>query len=487
MNLAYRISAYQNTRAARNPIWRHFALRHYPYLGEWKRLLLGADRFDPDFYLASNQDVSRARADPLTHFLLLGGFEGRNPHPKVDAAACLRAVGTVVTRQTNPVIAMLKQHGRDALPCPSEPGVPGYESPTGVVLCVTNSKGGGIARYLRDRGERDPNVALLVPDAAGPHLTSGNGHTMCDFRAGVTAAGILNELRPVAVEMHSAVGWSLLWLDELTGEAYQRNIPLTTIIHDYSAICPRVNLVNLTGTYCREPGESACNACISGGRQPAAFEGQDSHDWTINKWRRWWGNLLVRSNHIVAPCHDTGERLSRYFPSLNINIVQHPDQRESQPLPRPTEEKLYRVAIVGGINRSKGAKLLTQIAETARLNQLPLEFYVIGYSTDQRVHRLRNVKVTGPYREHLANSLLTEANCHVALFPALWPETYSYALTIPMTARLPIMAFRLGAQAERLESYPDTELLPLSAMNDPALIANKLYAFAKRSVSPATH
>ncbi len=481
MDLTYRITAYQSARTARQLIRRHFVRRRFPYLAEWKRLILDAKRFDRDFYLAANQDVSRSKADPLAHFLLLGGFEGRDPHPLVDAAACLKAAQAEAASHINPVIAMLKQHGPAALPKPELPAGIGYESPTRLTLCITNVKGGGIARYLKDRSDIDPSVALLVPSERGPKLTNSRGRPLAAFRPDHTPDELLSELRPVAIEFHSAVGWSLPWLDELTTEAARRGIPLTTVIHDYSAICPRVNLVGSKGIYCHEPDTRTCNACISNGREPAAFEGNGDYAWTIEEWRRWWGSLLARTNHIVAPCHDTGERFSNYFPGLNIDIVQHRDKRATTPLPRPPKERVFRVAIVGGINRSKGAKLLTKIAEAARVNHLPLEFIIIGYSTDSRVHRLNNVKITGPYREQHADQLLAEADCHVALFPALWPETYSYALTVPMAAKLPVMAFRLGAQAERLETYENTELLPLSAMYDPAYIAKRLLAFAKRS------
>jgi glycosyltransferase involved in cell wall biosynthesis len=481
LDLTYRINAYQSARTARQLIRRHFVRRRFPHFAEWKRLILNAERFDRDFYLAANQDVSRSKADPLAHFLLLGGFEGRDPHPLVDAGACLRAARREAANGVNPVIAMLKQYGRSALPEPQQPSSLGYTCPTGLILCITNVKGGGIARYLKDRSDDDPNLALLVPDATGPKLTNSRGRQLAAFRPDHSPGELLNELQPVTVEFHSAVGWSLPWLDELTNEAARRGISLTTVIHDYSAICPRVNLVGSKGVYCYEPDTRTCNSCIASGREPAAFEGNGDYTWTIEEWRRWWGSLLARTNHIVAPCHDTGERFSNYFPGLNIDIVGHPDKRETNPLPRPPKDSKFRVAIVGGINRSKGAKLLTKIAEAARINHLQLEFIIIGYSTDSRVHRLNNVKITGPYREQHADRLLAEAQCHVALFPALWPETYSYALTVPMAAKLPIMAFRLGAQAERLEGYPNSELLPLSAMNDPAYIANRLFAFAKRS------
>jgi hypothetical protein len=40
--------------------------------------------FDPAYYLESNPDVRDSRWPPLLHFLLRGGFEGRQPHPLFD-------------------------------------------------------------------------------------------------------------------------------------------------------------------------------------------------------------------------------------------------------------------------------------------------------------------------------------------------------------------------------------------------------------------
>ncbi|WP_409566427.1 hypothetical protein [Methylobacterium sp. E-065] len=46
------------------------------------------------------------------------------------------------------------------------------------------------------------------------------------------------------------------------------------------------------------------------------------------------------------------------------------------------------------------------------------------------------------------------------LLPAIWPETYSSALTMALRTGLPVAAFELGAPAERLRADPDGPLLP---------------------------
>src|SRR5262245_56984464 len=42
--------------------------------------------FEPEYYLAGNPDVARAKANPLLHFLRYGWKEGRSPNPLFDQA-----------------------------------------------------------------------------------------------------------------------------------------------------------------------------------------------------------------------------------------------------------------------------------------------------------------------------------------------------------------------------------------------------------------
>ena len=50
-----------------------------------KELILKSGLFDPVFYLKQNQDVLNAGVDPLEHFIVHGGQEGRDPGPFFDS------------------------------------------------------------------------------------------------------------------------------------------------------------------------------------------------------------------------------------------------------------------------------------------------------------------------------------------------------------------------------------------------------------------
>jgi len=78
------------------------------------------------------------------------------------------------------------------------------------------------------------------------------------------------------------------------------------------------------------------------------------------------------------------------------------------------------------------------------------------------------VRVTGKYQEHEALDSLKGLKPHLVWLPSLWPETYSYTLSVALRAGLPVVAFDLGAIATRLRSLNRTELLmPLSLADRP--------------------
>ena len=67
--------------------------------------------FDAQWYLAQYPDIARdakMSADPARHYLLMGGFEGRNPGPDFDSAYYLTTHVDVAQSNINPLIHFLK-------------------------------------------------------------------------------------------------------------------------------------------------------------------------------------------------------------------------------------------------------------------------------------------------------------------------------------------------------------------------------------------
>ena len=131
------------------------------------------------------------------------------------------------------------------------------------------------------------------------------------------------------------------------------------------------------------------------------------------------------------------------------------------------------MAVIGALGPHKGFDLIRNCALDARERNLPIRFIIFGI-TSGPVHDLSNVTTTGEYREEEIYALLEQHRCHLAFFSSVWPETYSYTLSIALHAKLYPVAFDLGAIAQRIRETGWGELLPLEWMNESMAVNDHL-------------
>ena len=108
---------------------------------------------------------------------------------------------------------------------------------------------------------------------------------------------------------------------------------------------------------------------------------------------------------------------------------------------------------------------------------------MVGFTCDdKRLLDTGTVYITGGYDEAEAVELLRAQRAEVGFLPALWPETWSYTLSQMWQAGLDVVAFDLGAPAERIRETGRGSLLPLGL--PPAAACRALLAC--RSAGDAT-
>ena len=115
----------------------------------------------------------------------------------------------------------------------------------------------------------------------------------------------------------------------------------------------------------------------------------------------------------------------------------------------------------------KGFRVVAAVARAARLAGEPLSFTVLGPSADPDRLKKEGVTVTGPYAAQDLDELLEATAPHVVFLPAIWPETWSFVLTAALHRGLPVVAFDLGAPAERLRRLGRGHILPLELSTRP--------------------
>lgn len=348
-------------------------------------------------------------------------------------------------------------------------------------LLVCHARGGGTERQvqadiarLRSEGR---GVYVLRPSAAQP------GHAALSSPAvrgtpnlsplsladTTQTAALLRELGIDHILAHSLVDYPATASVELSAIAQAMNASVDVVIHDYENICPRLTLSDPRGLYCGEPKAPDCNRCLR--RHGADLAVSD-----IVRWRTQRGSFLRQARRVIAPDEDVADRIGRYFPGLKIDVRPHEDpERVPQPvrlgaLP-PRAPGRVRVVVLGAISRHKGYEILRQCAFRARKQGLPLDYVLMGYSTDDRQLAAAGVRITGRYEDRRAVQVLRALGADAVWLPACWPETYSFTLSIALEAGVPVVAFDLGAIARRLRrAGVQDQLLPLSAMSDPAAV-----------------
>ena len=357
------------------------------------------------------------------------------------------------------------------------------------ILFLVHSMGGGTARHVQDLG------SLLASEGIGglwlqPDLRDGNlaivGHpqirhlsnaTTIDIKHGLQdAADLMTELGVTHIHVHHTLGFSEAITQWVPALASKCGVSYDVTIHDYYFACPRVFMIDKSERFCGNSDLQICELCVGSVGSPVG-------DVSVWYWRINHGAFLKGARRRFVPNPDVRTRINVFFPSLDIEVREHPEKpgKIAEPMMRGKSEPL-RVAVIGAIGPHKGSRILLECAQDAAKRRLPITFYLFGYSDLSELKSLSNVIVTGKYAEAELPNLLADAKCHLAFHPAVWPETYSYTLSQGWFAGLFAVAFDIGAISQRIRQSGWGHLLPMRMMDIPAEIND---VFLSLRVPPA--
>jgi GT2 family glycosyltransferase len=349
----------------------------------------------------------------------------------------------------------------------------------GAVILVTHDRVGGVKRRVMERcaalradGLR-PIVLTPLRRAGAPTrcLVDDGGDAYPNLRFEMpqeldALAALLRQDRPSAVELHHFIGHD----PAILSLAARLGLPCDVVVHDYAWFCPRITLVAAGNRYCGEPALAGCEACYAdlGGRIDEAI----APTALVARSRA----VLAAARRVITPSPDAARRLCRHFPGVRPEVQAWEDDAALPALSfAPARDggrgAKARICVVGAIGPEKGYDLLLACARDAVARRLPLAFTLVGYSCDDaRLLATGAVTITGPYEDAEAVRLIRAARADAALLPSVWPETWSYVLTQMWQAGLPVLAFDLGAPAERIRAHGRGWTIPLglsaAAVND---------------------
>ncbi|MEM7056123.1 MAG: glycosyltransferase [Pseudomonadota bacterium] len=342
------------------------------------------------------------------------------------------------------------------------------------VLLITHSLGGGTQQHVQEETDRLTRRGMSVFVLSG----GSNGDrtarlTHADARAMPSLDGlnieddelwdIIAMLRIGQAHIHHMIDFAPTLLDVVSGKLTAAGIPFDFVAHDYLAICPRINLVDRSGFYCGEPDAAGCQKCLNrrGGRSGRA---------DISEWRQRYTRFLTQARTIRVPDQDVAKRLRKYLPELG-SIEVRPHEGPILPASRSEVSRTpgpLRVAVIGAIGPTKGFDVILGLQKEVNKNRLPAILSVIGYTHNDSAARAVGVVVTGPYVNEEIDDLILTADPDLIWIPSVWPETYSYTLSIALRSGRPVAAFDIGALSTRLRGVVQGTLIPLAMAKKPA-------------------
>lgn len=353
------------------------------------------------------------------------------------------------------------------------------------MLFVCHLWGGGTEKHMHDMAEllarenidvfflrplkQNASKKIAIEDAAGTFTPN----LIFDYEQdGELLKETLAKLNVCHIHIHHLVSFKEGITDTIRSLSKNLGIAFDITLHDYFTVCPRINMIDGTGVYCKEPNISTCDSCIekNGARIKVRVP--------MAEWRKNYAEFLADARHVYVPDADVSSRLSSYFPDQSFIVRGHPeyDSIKSKLITQGRKEnEPLRVAIIGAIGPHKGAKLVKACVEDAIKRELPIEFHIIGHVTPKyEISHHPNVSVTGAYKEEELPELLLSSKCHLAFFSSVWPETFSYTLSAAFHAGLFPVSFDIGAMGRRIKEAGWGAVVPVDYMTQASKVNDML-------------
>jgi len=352
------------------------------------------------------------------------------------------------------------------------------------VLIVTHSLGGGTQQHVLEEiarlSARGASVFVLTGGTGGPG-TAKLAHPGAAALPGLDALdldgdalwSILGALGLAEVQIHHLIDFPVEAPRLLRDRLRAAGLAYDFVVHDYFAICPRVNLVDASGHYCGEPALSACQRCV-------ARRGSRAGRVDMAAWRARYRALLTDAREVRVPDADVAGRLARYMPDLGAIVVRpHEPPIVAPPAPGRRRPGPVRVAVLGAIGATKGFDAVLGVAGHIQRHGLAMEIAVIGYTQNDAAARAAGIAVTGPYVNDEVAARIEAVDPDLIWIPSVWPETYSYTLSIALRSGRAVATFDIGALGTRLRAAGRGALIPLDLARHPAALYDALRQAAR--------
>lgn len=222
-----------------------------------------------------------------------------------------------------------------------------------------------------------------------------------------------------------------------------KSISIEYLLHDYHCLCPKFNLLY---------NNSFCNLeCDKYGCKFNYFLDRTKHG--IDYWRTKWGNFLFVIDRVQVFSISSYGMIKKCYPNMDESkILLKPHSMDYSTFKKVKYSKYpLHIGIVGNLSLITKGKLVVQ--DLLRKMDKNIKFYIIGSTYKDLKIKQSNLVYLGKYKRDDLEQIVLDNGINFIVFPSVWPETFSYLISELIQMDLPILAFNLGAQAEKLINY----------------------------------
>ena len=350
-----------------------------------------------------------------------------------------------------------------------------------VILHISHSWGGGLARWISDYAAADSSNLHLILKSIGDWDASGKSHKLFDSRdennplkswllttpiissstGSYEYGNILNEI--IAQHAVSAIFVSTLIGHSL--DVYTAGLPSLHVLHDFYPWCPP--LYATWDTPCESCNSRRLTECLDANPAHRFFTDQTPRNFLSFR-TAFIATVASEDVSLIAPTPSVKKRWLQLAGNLDparISVIPHGLNKatlsEFERNKWNTGTTLKKIVILGKLSAAKGEGILRS-ALPALLEKYEVALLGCG-DTAIAPRKHKNLTLVPDYDAHNLPQLLGELQPDCGLLLSTVPETFSYTLSELHAAGIPTIATRLGAFADRIEDGVNGWLIEPSA------------------------
>lgn len=368
------------------------------------------------------------------------------------------------------------------------------------VLYVNHCLGGGATKYLEERKEEFLSQGCCVSTIAFNvkipvwifTFENDRGVQKYECWSMEEISAVCAYFKFDEIYVNELVSFAHLWEMQkliLQLKDMQKSCRLVMLMHDYFAVCPSTNLLNPEQIYCGMPEEAQCEHCYAKRDYPTGYACPSRKQWVQN-----WKSFLSHFDEIRCFSGDTKDRLKREFGEvLPYTLVPHQVNYLFRLDKATKTTNTLNIGLLGVFTVHKGGDFVKGLLREIARRQLSVRVRLIGKCEELNLREFAAFSETGVYRPEELPRLVLEEDIDLFLIPSVCPETFSYTAEEIMKLGMPVVTFRLGAPAERVEKYEKgliletekgkgpTEAAPERALKEILDFADRLGLTAQRT------